>query len=76
MGNFNYVLHDEERSSNKGTSSSFQKWVVGRGLLDIGLWVVTILRSHGASLETKRSARLDRAICCDEWRGMFPSATI
>lgn len=28
------------------------------------------------SLETKRAARLDKALCCDEWRRMFPSTSV
>lgn len=27
------------------------------------------------SVETRKAARLDKALCCDEWRLMFPSST-
>lgn len=35
-GDFNCVLIAEERSSNIGVISSFQNWVGGRGLIDLG----------------------------------------
>lgn len=36
VGDFNCMLLDDERNSNSGASSSFQRWVELRGLLDLG----------------------------------------
>lgn len=36
IGDFKYVLKDEERSSGVGASTSFQSWVSGRG--DLSIW--------------------------------------
>lgn len=61
VGDFNCVLHDEERSSSSGASSYFQSWVREKELLDAGFVGTHFTRSHGSSLETRRSARLDGA---------------
>lgn len=36
IDDFIYVLRDEERSSGKGASSSFQTWTEKKGLIDMG----------------------------------------
>lgn len=76
VGDFNCVLRNEERSSNSGASSCFQNWVGERGLLDLGFIGNKFTWRHGRSVETRRAARLDRALCCDAWRRLFPSAKV
>lgn len=36
VGDFNYVLRAEERSSDGGALSSFMEWVGSKGLIDLG----------------------------------------
>lgn len=76
IGDFNYVLKTEERSSNSGASSSFIDWVDGNGLVDLGFIGSKFTWSYGTSVETRRTARLDRALCCNEWRRLFPEAIV
>lgn len=76
MGDFNCIFHDVERSSNTGASSSFQNWTGERGLLDIGFIGNRYTWIRGISLETRRTARLDRALCFHAWRRMFSSTTV
>lgn len=76
VSDFNCVLADEERSSKTGVSSCFQNWVRRAGLIDLGYVGSQYTWKHGTSSETRRATRLDRAISCDEWRRLFPSATI
>lgn len=76
IGNFNYVLLDEERSSNSGTASRFQSWAEDSGLIDVGFIGNRFAWSHGLSVESRKAARLDRALCCDIWRRLFPSAVV
>lgn len=76
MGDFNCVLHAKKRSSKNGEYSSFQKWVAGRGLINVGFIGSKYTWSHEVSMETRKSAILDKALCCIEWRRMFIMATI
>lgn len=76
LGDFNCVLHDEERSSRKGASTSFQKWVCHEGLLDLGYAGAAFTWSHDARTSNRRAARLDRALCDDSWRCLFPSTLV
>lgn len=36
IGDFNYVLNGEERSSKKGASTQFQNWVRRNRVIDLG----------------------------------------
>lgn len=76
IGDFKCVFRDEEGSSMKGASSSFQAWVNQRGIVDLGYLGAAFTWSHGVSVETRRSFRLDRALCDDLWRCLFPSVKI
>lgn len=40
------------------------------------MWGAAFTWSHGFSSATRRAARLDRALCDDVWRCLFPSAKI
>lgn len=46
------------------------------GLVDLGYIRPTFTWNHGASVDTRSSVRLDRGLCDDEWRKIFPSACI
>lgn len=76
VGDFNCVLEDAERSSLRGASSCFKSWVRGRGLIDMGFVGSQFTWKHGNTVESRRAARLDRALCCDEWRCSFPAALV
>lgn len=76
LGDFNCTLLGEERCSGVGTSSGFRDWMDGRGLLDLGYIGSRYTKNYGTKVETRRAARLDRALCCDIWRRMFPDATV
>lgn len=62
IGDFNCILWSEERSSKTGVSSSFKDWVDRNGLIDIGYVGSCYTWSHGTSVETRRAARMDRAL--------------
>lgn len=76
IGDFNCVLQEEERSSKKRASNSFGSWVGKNDLLDLGFVGSYFTWSHGRSVETKRAASLDRALCCDEWKREFVDAKV
>lgn len=73
---FNCVLKYEERSSNSGASSCFQSWVGEKGLIDAGYIGNKYTWKHGLSPETRKEARLDRALGCDGWRRMLLAAVV
>lgn len=76
IGDFNCVLKDEERSSGRGASSSFQAWVRQQGLVDLEYDGAAFTWSHGTSIQTRRAACLDGAICDVDWRNLFSSAQV
>lgn len=76
IDDFNYVLKEEERISNSEASSSFQNWVEYSGLLDVGFSSNRFTWSHGMTMESRKAARLDRALCCVEWRMLFSLETV
>lgn len=75
-GDFNYVLKDEERSSRKGASTSFVEWVDWKGLINLGFSGAVFTWNHGSDISQKRSARLDKGICDEDWRRLFQMAYI
>lgn len=70
------MLREEERSSGRGVSTSFQAWTEKKWLIDLGYEGVAFTWSHGVSLMTRRAAQLDRSLCDDVWRRIFPSAKV
>lgn len=76
VGDFNCVIHGEERNSGNGASSIFANWVVDRGLIDMGFSGPRFTWNHGASAEMRGLARLDRELCNADWRRIFPKATV
>lgn len=45
-------------------------------MIDLGYIGNQYTWRHGASVERRKTTRLDRAICCDEWRQRFPLASM
>lgn len=76
VGDFNCVLKDDERSSNTGASTSFQNWVPGCGLIDMGFIGPKYTWSQENDLVTRKTSKLDRDLCYDAWRRTFAKATI
>lgn len=76
IGDFNCKLRAKERSTMGGTSSCFQNWVMSRALIDLGFIGPPFTWSHGKTVETRRAARLDRGLCDDGWRHLFPNACV
>lgn len=76
IGDFNCVLDDEERSSNKGASSCFQEWTNRKGMINLGYVGAVYTWSHGVSVPNPRVAHLDRAMCDDVWRRLYRSARV
>lgn len=76
LGDFNCTLLDEERSSSSGASSSFKEWVEERGLFDLGFMGNCFTWKYGVRLEMRKAVHLDRAICCVDWRSVFPLAIV
>lgn len=46
------------------------------GLIDLGFIGSRYTWSHGLSVETKKTTRSDRAVCCNQWRRRFPGALV
>lgn len=72
LSDFNCVLHEEERNTGSDASCGFIDWVERRGLIDHGFSGSPFTWSHGVQRETRKSARLDRALCNEEWRRAWP----
>lgn len=70
------MLKGEERSSGVGVSTRFINWVEERGLIDLGFAGSKFIWNHGVNMDTRRSARLDRGLCDDNWRCTFSEASI
>lgn len=76
IGDFNCTLRDGERNKPGGVSRQFESWVHHLGLLDTGFIGPVFTWNHGRELEVRQSARLDRLLCNDEWRRLFPEASL
>lgn len=76
IGDFNCTLEDGERASKGGTSSSFIKWQDDLWLIDLGYIGPKFTWNHGMIITTRRSARLDRTICNEQWKKAFPEAKL
>lgn len=76
VGDFNCILLADELSPSLGASSSFRTWVDRNALIDLGYVGTRFTWSHGHSVSKRRAARLDRALCCDQWRRDFPATIV
>lgn len=73
---FNCLLADEERISKIGASTLFNNWVQTNGMIDLGFIGNEYTWRHGTNVETRKAARLNRALSCDVWRRRFSSASV
>lgn len=76
IGDFNCTSKEAERSSPGGISDSFVEMLQREGLIDVGYTGPSFTWNYGRDASTRRSARLDRAICDEDWRRQFPEATL
>lgn len=72
----NCVLKAEERSTDSGASTSFAEWVDHTGHINLGYFGSKYTWNYGVLMQTRKLARLDRALCDEEWRRIFHSASI
>lgn len=72
IGGFNCMIKNGERGSEGGISSSCVSWTQENRLIDLGFIDPRFKWNHGNNVETRRSTRLDRRLCDDEWRRAFP----
>lgn len=76
LGDFNCVLKGDERSSGAGVCKGFANWVMKNGLIDLGYTGQKFTSCHGASIDNRRAAHLDKGLCSAEWRRTFQMASI
>lgn len=67
IGDFKFVLRNEERSSGRGVSSNFVHWVVEMGLINLGFVGPIFTWCHGSNTNARRAIRLDRGVYDDAW---------
>ncbi|XP_010666466.1 uncharacterized protein LOC104883619 [Beta vulgaris subsp. vulgaris] len=79
-GDFNDTRFTWERSSSCAETSRrtarFNEWVEEMGLLEVEFSGPSHTWARGNSLETRTSARLDRALCNGEWSLKFANAAL
>lgn len=79
-GDFNSTRSASERSRySDGTQRSadiFSSWIDRMDLVDLGFDGPKFTWSSGNSLSTWKAARLDRALCNEDWRLRFADASI
>lgn len=51
-----------------GVLDGFVSWVLDQYLIDVGYIGPAYTWNHGREVATRRSARVDRALCDDVWR--------
>lgn len=70
------MLTDGEQNTKRGASIGFIKWTQEMDLIDIGFIGPQYTWNRGNEVETRRSTRLDRVMCDDEWCRTFPEAVL
>lgn len=73
---FNFMLRGDEGSSGGGVSTSFVDWLDSNGLVDLGFSCPNFTSNHGINSMTRRLAFLDRALWNEDWRRLFPEASV
>lgn len=76
IGDFNCTLKDGERGMDGKSSTLFASWFHQSCLVDLGFSGPRFTLNHEVNLETRKSARLDRALCNIEWSHSFPEASL
>lgn len=69
-------LYPDERAPLGRPSSSFLEWTMEEGMIDLGYVGPSFTLHHGNCVTQRRSARLDRALCDEEWRCLFPEPVV
>jgi len=79
-GDFNETKSLEERDHDGDDMLrrclKFNNFIENNGLIDLGFSGPKFTWAHGTSEQTRKQARLDRAICNMEWRSKFQEATV
>jgi len=56
--------------------ANFHHWIENNGFIDLGLFGPEFTWSRGTNPETRKYARLDRALCNRQWSTYFPEASV
>jgi len=79
-GDFNETRNMEERRNcSEGIQkrcAKFDHWIDNNGLMDLGYLGPPFTWNRGNNPATRKSARLDRALCNHQWRLWFEEASI
>ncbi|KAJ8444213.1 LOW QUALITY PROTEIN: hypothetical protein Cgig2_028094 [Carnegiea gigantea] len=79
-GDFNETRNLDERGHGGHDMAQpctrFSNWIENNALLDLGFSGPKFTWARAQNPETKKSARLDRALCNLEWRARFPEGGV
>ncbi|KAL2927301.1 50S ribosomal protein L31 type B [Bienertia sinuspersici] len=80
MGDFNVTRASWERNSYTANSSrrsaQFNDWIENNQLIEVEFMGSSHTWARGNSMETRKSARLDRALCNTEWGLRFDKESV
>ena len=79
-GDFNETVNLDE-GNHGGTEmlrrcTRFRHWIENSGLIDLGFFGPMFTWARGSHPETRKEARLDRALCNADWRLRFQEGTV
>ena len=79
-GDFNETVSLEERNHGGPEMvrrcTRFKHWIENTGLIDLGFSGPKFTWARGLSPNTRKEARLDRALCNSEWQVRFQDGTV
>jgi len=79
-GDFNETTSLDERNHGgpdmRRRCARFKHWIENNGLIDLGFWGPKFTWARGLSAHYKKEARLDRALCNDQWRVKFSEGAV
>ena len=79
-GDFNETIDLEERNHGGPEMirrcQRFKLWIENSGLIDLGFSGPRFTWTRGVSTQTRKEARLDRALCNMEWRERFQEGSV
>ncbi|KAL8143344.1 hypothetical protein V2J09_016376 [Rumex salicifolius] len=79
-GDFNATLDSTERTYDSDyanrASDAFASWVDHSQLVNLGYSGPRFTWKYGTTMRTYRANRLDRFLCSDSWRILFPEAMV
>lgn len=80
VGDYNDTINMQERKGYADgliyKCQKFANLIDDMGLIDLGFTGPKYTWSRGKTIENRKCARLDRALCNVEWRMLFPEATM